>query len=408
MSFFDQTITRYADSANLDAFARLRTSSPTTLFDSKQLYDSGSCNWSTEIVGNATASYVQYQASVHMISSGSNSRIVRQSKRRFNYQPGKSHAIVTTTNLKETNSDHSDVIKRVGYFDENNGIYFTYSGSQMGVGLRSKSTGNVVDTFYSQSQWNLDTFDGSGSSGNILDISKSQIFFFDLEWLGVGRIRYGIFQGGNPYYVHEISNTNALTGDKLVYMSTPNLPIRFELINSGSVPVIMHHICSSVISEGGADITGPLRAVDLPTNTHIVVGANTTTAIIGIRLKQSHLSSTVKPNTISVLNISGQGNFKYTLAMNPTVNETLSWIDVPDSAVQYTTGSEGATISNEGNKIISGYVSTTADNVAVPFADVLALGSEIDGTPDEMILYVTNINVSAQNFCASIGYQETI
>jgi len=223
MSYFN-TIGIYGagDTPSVDAFGRFRISSPTTIFESKQLDDSVSLFWLIKTIGNATSSYVQSHAGTLLMCTGSNSSIIRQSKQRMNYQPAKSQEIVMTSNFTQ---GVNGVVKRVGYFDGSNGIYFVQSGSSFGVGLRSGMDGIVADTFISQSNWNKDKFDGSGPSGAILNITASQIYFADFEWLGVGRIRYGIFNAGVPHYVHEIYNTNTLTS---VYMSSPNLPIRYE------------------------------------------------------------------------------------------------------------------------------------------------------------------------------------
>jgi hypothetical protein len=46
--------------------------------------------------------------------------------------------------------------------------------------------------------------DGTGRSGITLDVTKTQIFIVDLEWLGVGRVRLGFVIDGKIYYCHEI------------------------------------------------------------------------------------------------------------------------------------------------------------------------------------------------------------
>ena len=258
MSYFETSKIAAADGPSIDAFGRWRVSGITTLFDSKQLHDTGSINWATKIIGNATCSYVQDLASVKMITSGSNSSVIRQSRRRFNYQPGKSQLIVCTGNFGS--HSHANCIERIGYFDERDGLFFEVSGSTLNTAVRSGGT----TTYVSQSNWNLDTFNGRGVSGNTIDISKSQIYFFDFEWLGVGRVRYGIFQGGIPYYVNQITNINALTEEECVYMHTPNLPVRYEIINSGSSNGTLYHICSAVASEGGIERNGPYRSIDIP------------------------------------------------------------------------------------------------------------------------------------------------
>ena len=223
MSYFETNNIQSADSPSVDAFGRWRVSNPDATFDNKQLYGDNGIVWSTLIVGNATASYYTNNASMILTAAGNPSSIVRQTKRRYSYQPGKSQLITITGNISGSSPN---CIKRIGYFDQNNGIYFTTSGSSFGVGIRTKTSGTPVDTFITQSAWNLDKFDGTGASGKSLNLSASQIFFADFEWLGAGRVRYGIYQSGVPTYVHQITNTNTLPS---VFISSPNQPIRCEI-----------------------------------------------------------------------------------------------------------------------------------------------------------------------------------
>jgi hypothetical protein len=393
MSYINNIQTTYADSPNLDAFARLRTSNTTTLFDSKQLYDTGSLYWDTRIVGNATASFVQGGAAVSMSAVGNPSSVLRQTKRYFQYQPGKSHLIITTANLKDGAGTAG--IKRVGYYDDSNGLYYTVSGSSVGTVLRK----NGVDTFTSQSSWNLDKMDGTGTSGKTLDTTKSQIYFIDAEWLGVGRVRYGIFQAGIPTYVHEITNVNSLTD---VYMSNPNLPVRFEIINSGSGAQSMLHICSTVASEGGYDNTGIVRTVDHIATTNAVAG-NTEAGIVAIRLLNT--GSTAFPIKVSALNTSGNNNFAYALYFNPVTGSSWVWQSIPNSNIQWATGS--VALTNTSTKVLGGYVSSTSD-----FADTLTLnttlglGNTIAGESDTFVLAVRNLGGTSQNFVGSMTFQE--
>ena len=384
-----------ADSPSIDAFARMRVSQPTTLFDGKQVTDSGSLYWSTKTVGNATSSFQQVSASSLFTLSGSGT-VLRQTKRRFGYQSGKSQLIVCTGNFININDP---VDKRVGYFDNNNGIFFHSSASTFNVGLRK----NGVDTIISQSSWNLDIFNGSGSSGRIIDPDCSQIYFFDIEWLGVGRVRYGTYQAGLPYYVHQITNVNILDD---VYMSNPNLPVRYEISSSNATWTgSMRQICSTVISEGGADNVGSIRSVDTGTVVNIAVATTTPTSILAIRLDSTKLSNVVFPTSFSTINLSGNSSYLAYLAMNPTTSSNFSWQSIPDSAVQFSTGS--VVMTNIGTKIASTIVSSVADQITIPLDPSIALGSTADGVSDIIVIGVTNFGATSQNFAASLNYKES-
>ena len=46
--------------------------------------------------------------------------------------------------------------------------------------------------------------DGTGKTGLELDFTKAQLFVIDMEWLGVGRVRFGFYAYGRIYYCHQI------------------------------------------------------------------------------------------------------------------------------------------------------------------------------------------------------------
>lgn len=76
--------------AMADAFGRLRVSSPETLFDSKQVYDKDPENWWEVATGAGGFAYTASRASTYLtVTAANGDSAVRQTKRYFNYQPGK-------------------------------------------------------------------------------------------------------------------------------------------------------------------------------------------------------------------------------------------------------------------------------------------------------------------------------
>ena len=155
----------------------------------------------------------------------------------------------------------SNLRQRVGYFGAENGIYFEANGTELAFVLRSKTSGSVNDTRrYVQSTWDGDTFDGHGASGVILDPTKTNIFWMDVEWLGVGDVRCGFVVDGKPLPAHIFHNDNVQTEP---YMTTACLPIRYEIRNTGVTTSNsrLKQICSTVVSEGGYALSGKQRSV---------------------------------------------------------------------------------------------------------------------------------------------------
>jgi len=382
------------DTFSIDAFGRWRVSNPVTLFDAKQLHDKLPLFWDEEIVnngGSTTSTHSTADAATTMtVDANSGDYVIRQTKMRFNYQPGKSQLILTTFVLGDATAS---VSKKIGYFNTStaspytaniDGLYLEQDGTtQYFVQAKNGSATQIA-----QASWNIDPFDGTGPSGITLDWTKTQILFIDFEWLGVGRVRMGFVIDGIIYYAHEFLNANSKTA---VYMSSPNHSMRYEIRSTGGTDSITH-ICSSVASEGGEQALGSLFYASTA-GTHVDCAVeNTLYAIVGVRLKSTYLD-----NTIRLLNMAAQlqtaNHFgEWMLIFNPTVAGTFTYSNITNSSCQYATGATTNTVTG-GTQLSGGYIESggTAGRVSGGSAgselnNALRLGSKIDGTPDEIVL----------------------
>ena len=119
---------RFGNTA-VDAFYRLRVSNPFTVSDSKQLLDYTGHVWDdVQASGAGTSStHSTARASTTLgVSANTAGRRVRQTFRRFNYQSGKSQHYFSTFCFIDA---ASGITRRVGMFDNNNGIFFQLSGT---------------------------------------------------------------------------------------------------------------------------------------------------------------------------------------------------------------------------------------------------------------------------------------
>jgi hypothetical protein len=347
------------DTASIDAFARLRVSNPVTLFDSQNHYDDHRIHWQTSIdnnSGNASATHSPNTAEVQLYVEDDDT-IIRQTRRYFRYQPGKSQLILVTFVM---DSADAECTQRVGYFDAQNGIFFENDGTGYNIVRRSYTTGTAIDTQVAQANWNIDSFDGSGPSGVTLDFSKAQIFLMDMEWLGVGRVRCGFVVDGIPYYAHEFLHANSVTS---VYMTTPNLPIRYEI--SGTVSLAtgktLQAICSSVMSEGGFQIASGLQFSVSNETTLRSVSDSVNLPVLVIRPKLT-FGGVVNRGRIIVENISvyaASQPIHYDVYWGGTASGG-SWSSAnADSITEYNVSA--STISG-GVKIASGYIPASNQN----------------------------------------------
>lgn len=373
----------------LDAFSRLRVSQPYTLFDSKQIHDNQPLFWDdSETSGSGTTSThsANRASTIIAVSANTAGKRVRQTFQRFNYQPGKSHLVVMTARM-DSGAAETGITAEVGYHDDNNGLFFRLKDGVIYVVQKSNATGTPVETAIAQADWNLDTLDGSGdddtnSSGIAIDPTATQILFLDFEWLGVGRVRMGFFIDGRPVYCHQFLNANNLTA---VYMSTPNLPIRYSIENDGNAGAAgLEHICSSVASEGGVTDLGVLRHKD--SGSIGTLSSGTVYALVGIRLKDAYKGAGILLESLSGLATSSNDVAHWELRWNPTVAGTFTYGDETNSAIQTATGASTNTVTG-GTEIDGGYF-TNALPVTVAAPNALRLGEAIDGTKDEIVLCV--------------------
>jgi len=283
------TVTSTVIDGAADAFGRLRISDAFTLGDYKHLYGLDP-NFRDTITNGGTVTFQSQQACARLTTSNNPaSSVIHQTKMYHQYQPGKSQLFKSTFNFY---ANAINVVKRTGYFDSNNGIYLEQSANgALSFTIRTDTSGTPSDDrrVY-QSQWNKNTCNTSisGPSGNgsfNLDITKTQIFFTDFQWLGVGRVRCGFVHDGQLVVAHEFYNSNVLP---TVYMSNPNLPIRCEIFNTGATTGgFMDQICSTVISEGGYVEAGQDWHVATGNTKITITGVGNTRPIMAIRLKNS-------------------------------------------------------------------------------------------------------------------------
>jgi hypothetical protein len=397
-----------SDSPSIDAFGRWRTSEPHTLFDSKQIFDNQALFWDdAQTSGAGTSStYNTNQASttiaVGNLTAGTR---VRQTYMSFNYQPGKSQLIFMTAVISDGVT--AGIKRRFGQFDANNGLFIELDGSNLYAARRTFTSGVAVDTRVLQSAWNIDPLNGTGPSGISLDLTKSQILIIDYEWLGVGRVRFGFVIDGIIYYCHQFLNANNLS---LVYMSTPNLPLRYEISNDGTgAAAEFVTICSSVISEGGLEENGIVRSANLDAT---FVNANTigtSYAMLGLRLKSNHIGAVVNTLNQTVL-AATTDNFLWELRLNPTVAGVFTYVDEINSSVQIakgdTVGNPSTTTVTGGSIIQSGY-GAVSSAVAAPIYSAKYPGASISGTRDEVVLCVTPLGVNLDIY-GSLDWREYV
>lgn len=340
----------------LDAFGRFRVSTPLTLFDSSHRYKDNNL-WSSLTAVSATYAFNQNQGLMDLtVTAASGSSVIRETTKVFTYQPGKSLLVLNTfvfapsaTNLRQ----------RTGYFGADNGIYFQMDDATISFVERSLVTGSPSETTVPMSAWNIDKMDGTGPSGFTLDVTKAQISWTDIEWLGVGTVRCGFVIDGKFVHCHSFHHANKIAS---TYITTASLPLRYEITNkaatTGATTRTMKQICSSVISEGGYELNGLQQAVGtVITTAKTLSAAGTYYPVVSIRLKASRLDAIIILTALSMMPIS-TGNFSWRVIASGTTGGGGAWQDAGvDSAVEYKL--DGTSITG-GRILAQGYLTANS------------------------------------------------
>lgn len=231
----------------------------------------------------------------------------------------RSQVVLSTTNAS-LGTDAKVVLKywhgsnvKIGAFDDQNGIFYQYNGTELSVVRRSSTnqlTGTVAvatesnlitgtntrfqdqlkagdkivirgmshtvtsiasqtsmtvapdwrgansitgakicitqDTIVPQSEWNMDTLDGTGPSGYNILPWRMQMLGMQYSWYAVGFIEF-MLRGGDGRFVflHKMRHSNVTTE---AYMRTANLPVRYEVENKSAESKLAANITSNSTS----------------------------------------------------------------------------------------------------------------------------------------------------------------
>ena len=388
----------------LDAFGRFRVSTPLTLFDSSHRYKDNNL-WASLTAVGGTYAFNQNQGLMDLsVSDLSGSSVIRETTKVFAYQPGKSLLVLNTfvfapsaTNLRQ----------RTGYFGNDNGIYFQLDDGTISFVERSLVTGSPSETTVPMSAWNIDKMDGTGPSGFILDVTKAQIYWMDIEWLGVGTVRCGFVIDGRFVHCHSFHHANKIAS---TYITTASLPLRYEITNKAATNVsrTMKQICSSVISEGGYELRGLQQAVSIPINNERTLGtAGVFYPVISLKLKTNRLDAIVIQTAISLM-ATTNGNFNWRVVASGTTTGG-TWVDAGvDSAIEYNIS--GTTFAG-GRILASGFFNATQQSATT--VDILKEAlfkfqlerNGLTSTPFELTLVVGSNGVDDE-VVASMDWEE--
>jgi hypothetical protein len=401
--------------AAYDAFQRMRVSNPHTLINLSHNHGKIGMLVHEKLVAPGTSTHVPNESAVDLDlpTNNASASVIRQSRRYCQYQSGKSLLWMGTGVLnKKSGGNETNTAARMGLFDANNGVFFEYSAQTLKIGKRTYTSGSAVDTTVAVTAFNVDRLDGTGPSRVKIDATKANIFFIDLQWLGVGRVRFGIVVGGRLHICHCLRHAN--TDDK-PYMTRATLPVRYEIVATAGTSALgtMRMICSTVVSEGGLETIGIPRSIGRFYNEHVAVN-NVKTCVMALRFKSGHARAQVAVNSVRLMSMA-TSDFVYAVYhwLHPAADSVMAtgtWTDVDtESAMQYNSG----TITDWTGAHIHfhGFMSSEVNVVAIDSPDrIIHMHTGIaDTESDVLAVMVQRANGTAsQDVMGAISWTEHI
>jgi len=398
-------VTTQSNSTATDAFGRLRTSSPLTLFDSSHRYKDNGL-WATSSGTGATTSFDANAGLVTLnTTTASGSSIVRETTKCFSYQPGKSLLVMSTFVM---NAPQTNLRQRVGYYGASNGMFLEQDGTTISFVERSAVTGSTVDTKVAKASWNIDPMDGSGPSGYTLDLTKAQILWMDVEWLGLGTVRIGFIINGEFVHCHSFHHANLVTS---TYITTASLPLRYEITNTNTTTATstLKQICSTVLSEGGYELRGSQQAVGTTiTGAYNLTASGTYYPPVAIRLKAANLDAIAIVTAVAIMASGGTANYSWRVNQAATVSGGTWTSAGVNSSVEYNLSG----VSSSGGRVLAQGYFAGGNNNQVPI-DILkeaVFQSQLERDGLTSTPYEISVTVAAssnnQGVYASMDFEE--
>jgi len=242
-----------------------------------------------------------------------------------------------------------------------------------------------------------------------LDISKAQIAFIDIEWLGLGTVRCGFVIDGQLIHTHSFHHANLIDS---TYMTTASLPCRYEIKNTAATSSnsTLKQVCSSVVSEGGYELRGDQWGVGTPVQTpKSLATAGTYYPIVSLQLKSTNLDAIAILTAISLLGInSNPCSIAWRVVRGGTLTSP-SWTPSSGSgSVEYDLAATGI---SDGQVLAQGYVaiqnqsSQTIDILKEALFKFQLQRNGLTGTPEPITLAIS-ASVNTVSALASMDWEE--
>ena len=214
----------------------LRVAAPYCLADLTNKYELDTRLWDVATATGGTVTHVPTWSALRATVTGTTgSRAELCTNTYYKYQAGYLQHV--TLSIVHADAGQTNQVREWGYFDTENGLFWRLTGTALALVERTSTSGAPVETVVAKAAWNQDVYAG-------LDLTKGNLYEIEVQWFGVGTVRYFI----NGVLVHEAAHGNTVAGP---YLTTAQLPVAARVVNTGaSVGSSLSLICARVVAQG--------------------------------------------------------------------------------------------------------------------------------------------------------------
>ncbi|WP_100372877.1 hypothetical protein [Bacillus sp. FJAT-45037] len=213
-------------------FSELSVSNRTPIIELKSTYGISAIR---DVLVTAGGGTVTNDTVEYLVTSGGGGTgaAILESAERGRYQAG--YAAEGGIGVRLPVSATGNQIVRWGLFDSQNGLFFGQSGTT-GTFLAIRRAG--VDTVVPQASWNIDPLNGSGPSGQTLNLATGNIFKVVFSWYGYGVIEWQVVVQNPVDSSQKVITVHRFKPANQTSLTDPNLPVRGEINNNGTASSI--------------------------------------------------------------------------------------------------------------------------------------------------------------------------
>jgi hypothetical protein len=325
--------------------------------------------------------------------------VYRQAKHRGICLPGR--VINTGLTFVLAPPKNANSIQQVGYFDDDNGIFFRFYGNSMPAVVRRSNLGTRSEEVVTQPNWNNDKLDGTGASGVTANFNNIQFLYTTINWPMDARL--GVLFGPNVITMHRFLGVERFN---YPVVANPNLPIRWEMINSNNMVMSMPSGSTSIDTGYAAGFFNE-HASTFDTGT---ISAGSTREVSAFRIRASDVKHSVAYISKMIARVSSTtaGICQWYIVMNPTVTSAGTWSSLAaDSVIERNTTRTVNAGNSSGTLVASGFMTYNSTDPVYDQGDrinmLTFIGAYANGVSDVLSVQVNNVD-NANRTCTINTY----